>query len=404
MVENPLSRPNNEGGKAGAVSNPGAQRNEVRELDSKPFIDANAEARHHYGRFNLAVIGNTGVGKSSLINAVFGRDFAKVGKGLPVTSGVHYYHDQSLGIWDFEGFEIGSTQSPGETLRGHLAKIAEGPRERRISAVWYCVLSQADRLTKPDVAMIQELHASGLPVIVVLTKVNWSKTALGGFTAPDDVEKFKKWLENPVDDDGAVLDLPIERVVLTSTIGKHGKGTGHGLGELVEETLALSPEDEKDAFRIAQRLNLPWKRQLARPVIAAGAASAAGAAAVPIPIADAATIAPIQIAMMGRISAIYDLDLKMMVSLSGLAQLGTQFAGQALARSFLKLIPGVGSVVNASVAGALTAAIGESWMRLCEAIHTGKIDTNRVGDVWKDYLPGFLDVAKQMASRGLRRK
>lgn len=389
MPENPAKRPGDE----------------VSELDSKPFVDANAEARRHYGRFNLAVIGNTGVGKSSLINAVFDRDFAKVGKGLPVTSGVHYYHDQSLGIWDFEGFEIGTSQSPGETLRGHLATIAGGPREKRISAVWYCVLSQADRLTMPDIAMIRALHESGLPVILVLTKVNWSKKpGIGSYKAPDDVEKFKKWLENPVDDNGASIDLPIERVVLTSTTGKHGKGTGHGLGELVEETLALSPEDEKDAFRIAQRLNLPWKRQLARPVIAAAAASAAGAAAVPIPVADAATIAPIQIAMMGRISAIYDLDLKMMLSLSGIAQLGTQFAGQALARSFLKLIPGVGSVINASVAAALTAAVGESWMRFCEAIHTGKIDVDKVGDVWKDYLPGFLDVAKQLVMGRTSRK
>lgn len=407
MVENPMSRPGNAASQPDAKGKPGSSHapgNEVVEVDAKPFIDANAEARHHFGRFNLAVIGNTGVGKSSLINAVFGRDLAKVGKGMPVTSGVHYYHDQSLGIWDFEGFEIGSTQSPGETLRGHLAKIAKGPKEQRISAVWYCVLSQADRLTQPDVAMIRELHESGLPVLVVLTKVNWSKSTIGGFKPPEDVEKFKQWLENPVEDDGSRIHVPIERVVLTSTVGKHGKGAGHGLGELVEETLALSPEDEKDAFRIAQRLNLPWKRQLARPVIAAGSASAAAAAAVPIPIADAATIAPIQIAMMGRISAIYDLDLKMMVSLSGLAQLGAQFAGQALARSFLKLIPGVGSVVNASVAGALTAAIGESWMRFCEAVHTGKVDMSRVGDVWKEYLPGFLDVAKQMAVRGVRRK
>ena len=377
---------------------------EAAEVDPAPFVDANREARHHYGRFNLAVIGGTGVGKSSLINAVFGRDLAKVGKGLPVTSGVNYYQDQSLGIWDFEGFEIGSRRSPAETLREHLDAIRQGPEEKRISAVWYCVLSQADRLTLPDIAMIRELHDSGLDVIVVLTKVNWSKRPGIGPKAPADVEKFKQWLENPIDDDAESIDLPIERVVLTSATGTHGKGTGHGLGELVEVTLSLSPEDEKDAFRIAQRLNLPWKRELARPVIAAAAGSAAGAAAIPIPIADAATIAPIQIAMMGRISAIYDLDLKMMVSLSGLAQLGTQFAGQALARSFLKLIPGVGSVVNASVAAALTAAIGESWMRLCEAIHTGKIDADRIGDAWKDYLPGFLDVAKQLAVRGLGKK
>src|SRR4051812_26438805 len=85
-------------------------------FDERPFLDASSEAKSRYGRFNLAIIGGSGVGKSSLVNAVFDRDWAKVGKGLPVTRGVQYYHDDSLGIWDVEGFEIGSTVPPGEQL------------------------------------------------------------------------------------------------------------------------------------------------------------------------------------------------------------------------------------------------------------------------------------------------
>ena len=80
---------------------------EPSKIDETPFIEGTANAKSRYGRFNLAVIGGTGVGKSSLINAVFGRELAKVGKGLPVTRGVQYYSDDSLGIWDIEGFEIG---------------------------------------------------------------------------------------------------------------------------------------------------------------------------------------------------------------------------------------------------------------------------------------------------------
>jgi uncharacterized protein (DUF697 family)/GTP-binding protein EngB required for normal cell division len=375
------------------------------EADARAFLEANESAKSRYGRFNLAVIGGTGVGKSSLINAVFGRDLAKVGRGLPVTRGANYYHDDSLGIWDLEGFEIGSATSPADTLRANLAIIAARPAIEQISVVWYCVLSKADRLTPPDIAMIRELDAAGLPVILVLTKVDWSKNPLtGSRTPPKDVEEFTSWLQEPVDADGQPIHLPLERVILTSTRNKHGKGTGHGLGELVAETLALSPEDEKDAFRIAQRLNLPWKREMARPVVAAAATAAATAAAVPIPVADAMALAPIQLAMMGRIAAIYDLELKTMMSASAIAQLGVQISGQALARSFLKLIPGAGSAVGASVAFALTAAMGEGWVRLCEQVHLGKIDVAKIAEEWGAYAPSFLDVVRKMAGQRMPTK
>lgn len=381
---------------------PEAQPSQTPEIDDRPFLDANETAKSRYGRFNLAVVGGTGVGKSSLINAVFGRDLAKVGKGLPVTRGADYFHDDSLGIWDLEGFEIGSTTSPAESLRSNLATIAKRPATEQISVVWYCVLSTADRLTPPDIAMIRELDAAGLPVILVLTKVDWSRNPVTGKrNAPHDVEEFMSWLQEPVDGDGRPVDIPIQRVILTATRDKHGKGSGHGLGELVAETLTLSPEDEKDAFRIAQRLNLPWKREMARPVIAAAATAAAAAAAVPIPVADAMALAPIQMTMMGRIAAIYDLELKTMMSASALAQLGVQLSGQALARSFLKLIPGAGSVVGASVAFALTTAMGEGWIRLCEGVHTGKIDADKMAETWGSYAPNFIDVVRKIAGQRL---
>ncbi|MEV8267483.1 DUF697 domain-containing protein [Microbacterium sp. NPDC076911] len=365
-------------------------------IDDQAFLDATEQAKSRYGRFNLAIIGDSGVGKSSLVNAVFGRDWAKVGTGLPVTRGVQYYHDNSLGIWDIEGFEIGSTRLPGDQLKSHLKIIADRPANEQISVVWYCVESHAARLTPAAIAMIQALDAAGLPVILVLTKVDWGKNPITGKrTVTKDLQHFVAWLEEP-HDNGMPISVPYERIILTSTRDKHGKGTGHGLGELVAETLTLSPEDEKDAFRIAQRLNLPWKRELARPIITGAAGMAAAAAATPIPVADSIALAPIQLAMMGRIATIYDLELTTMMSAGALAQLGVQFTGQALARSFLKLIPGAGSVIGASVAFALTAATGEAWMRLCEQVHTGKLDIKNISESWGDYAPSFLDVVRKI--------
>lgn len=369
-------------------------------IDETPFLDGMSDAKSRYGRFNLAVIGATGVGKSSLVNAVFGRDLAKVGKGLPVTRGVHYYSDDSLGIWDVEGFEIGTPVPAAEQLRGHLQEIAKRPKNEQISVVWYCVKSNDDRLAPHEIAMIDELSRAGLPVILVLTKVDWSRNPITGQRGVSkSVEEFVNWLENPVDGHGQPMSIGYERVILTSTSDKHGKGKGHGLGELVAETLSLSPKNEQDAFRIAQRLNLPWKRELARPVIAAATAAAAGAATVPLPVADAVTLAPIQLGMMARIAVIYDIEMKTALSTSSLANLGAQLAGRALASSLIKLIPGAGSVVNAGVAAALTGATGEGWLRLCEHVHTGKIRLDQMDEAWNQYVPGFLDVIRKMAEQ-----
>lgn len=370
-------------------------------IDETPFLDGMSDAKSRYGRFNLAVIGATGVGKSSLVNAVFGRDLAKVGKGLPVTRGVHYYSDDSLGIWDVEGFEIGTPVPAAEQLRGHLQEIAKRPKNEQISVVWYCVKSNHDRLAPHEIAMIDELSRAGLPVILVLTKVDWLRNPITGQRGVSKgVEEFVNWLEKPVDN-GQPISINYERVILTSTSDKHGKGKGHGLGELVAETLSLSPKNEQDAFRIAQRLNLPWKRELARPVIAAATAAAAGAAAVPLPVADAVTLAPIQLGMMARIAVIYDIEMKTALSTSSLANLGAQLAGRALASSLIKLIPGAGSVVNAGVAAALTGATGEGWLRLCEHVHTGKIKLDQMDEAWNQYVPGFLDVIRKMAEQRL---
>lgn len=372
------------------------------------YADERARARSQYGRFNLAVVGKSGVGKSSLVNAVFGRDLAAVGMGLPVTRGIHYYHDDVLGIWDVEGFETGSQLTPAEHMREYLATVAKRPADEQISVVWYCVLAGSARLEQADVDAISELAAAGLQVILVVTKVDWSKHPLTGkYSVSADLEQFVSWLMNPTARDHATgldvpIHIPISSVQLTSTRDKNGKGSGHGLGDLVTETLNLAPESDADAFRIAQRLNLPWKRELARPVIAKAAAAAAGVAAVPLPVANAVALAPLQLTMMARISTIYDLELKSMMTTGALAQLSAQFTGQAAARGLITMIPGAGSVINAGVASAITAATGEAWMRLCEQVFTGKIDAKHLNAKGLQFAPGVIDVLRQLKLPGMR--
>lgn len=366
------------------------------QIDSTAMLVAMEQERERIGRFNLAIVGGTGVGKSSLVNAVFEEPRAETGVGLPVTAGVSYYQSEtgSLGVWDFEGFEIGTDQSPGEMLAENLRTIAAGPKIQQIAVVWYCVASTAARLTTADIANIRAFHESGLQVILVLTKVARVKHPVSQrWTYSEDAVTFSEWLSKPTDRDGNVIEIPVEAVMLTAAVdqGRFG-GEPHGLLELLDTTLALSPDGAEDALRIAQRLSLGLKLDLARKYILAAAAAAGGAAAQPFPIADAALLAPIQLGMMGRLTVVYELDSKGVLGAQFLAPLALKFAGKAAARSLVKLIPGVGSVINGAVAITLTAASGEGWRRFCEAARKGEVDLSQAESVWKDYGPTALEV------------
>ncbi len=59
---------------------------------------------------NILVCGGTGVGKRSVINAMFGIEVANVGKiGVPQTRGVVQYEipDKDVVLYDSEGYEVG---------------------------------------------------------------------------------------------------------------------------------------------------------------------------------------------------------------------------------------------------------------------------------------------------------
>jgi hypothetical protein len=55
--------------------------------------------------------------------------------------------------------------------------------------------------------------------------------------------------------------------------------------------------------------------------------------------------------------------------------------------------------VGAGVAFALTAATGEGWVRLCEQVHTGKLDLDEITESWGAYAPSFLDVIRKMTAQ-----
>ncbi len=137
----------------------------------------------------------------------------------------------------------------------------------------------------------------------------------------------------------------------------------------------------RDAFIAQQSADLAMKEARIRAVIYSKAAICGATAAVPIPIADILIITPIQVALIVTIGFFYGVDLSKERALELIATLGAGMGLREAARQLVKLIPGYGQVVSASVAFAGTVALGESanvWFK-----HKMRIDAEELHTVFQ---------------------
>lgn len=331
------------------------------------FTERHAEAVRDLGRFNLAVFGKTGAGKSTLINAVFGREVAETGTGPPITTGLNYYeHPEGiLGLFDSQGFETG--HGGDAVLRG-LEQIVNDSRsqqvDRQIHAAWYVVRWSDRRFEDAQAAFVRKLSTL-VPVIFVLSQVPMSADG----RIHTDALAFAAYIES--------LDLPLSpqnTVILTNALYDEFLGSVvFGLDRLLDATFATAPEASRRALVAAQLVDKERKRQASTQIVKAASASALTTGLTPIPFSDAAILVPIQIAMIARITAAHGLTVpsSKLAALVGSLMLssGATTAGRWMVSSLLRFAPGgqiPAAVISGTVAASLTTAIGKAWIEVCE--------------------------------------
>jgi len=329
------------------------------------FEEKLREAFSQLGCFNLAVFGKTGVGKSTLVNAIFGQNVALTGVGRPVTRGLDYYRhpDGFLGLYDSEGFETGTS---GDAILQGLTNVIneQRPDDQRIHAAWYLVRWSDRRFENAQQQFVRKIAALGVPVIMVITQV----PSRDGAIHPEALE-FADYI--------ASLDLPLSphgRAVLTNALEDPFTHTPViGLRTLLDDTYEVIPEVAESALTAAQMLDMERKKKAVSRIVTQAAAIAAGIGAAPIPIADAALLVPNQITMISRITAAYGLPPNRSKALAAAGSViltgGATMAGKYAVTTLLRFLPGgfiVGSAISATVATALTKAVGMAWAQVCE--------------------------------------
>jgi len=288
---------------------------------------------------NILICGYTGVGKTTIAQLIFGKDIVsddKISDGKPGTMGYIHYENDFISLWDSQGFELGHKEEEFlDKTRQFIRRRQDNPDiDQHIHLIWYCIQGVGARVTTCDIDLINKIF-NPKDVIVLITKSD--------ITKPVQKESMEKELIK----NGVAKD----RIISVSENDKHS------LSNLIELSLAVLPEAYHDAFVSAQHVDLEKKKKRAGTIIHTTAVAAGAAGAIPIPFSDAAIITPIQYGMVAGLAVNYGILSKDVTALVG-GPIITEIVGTLTASSLITLIPGIGSVIQAGVAFALTEALG----------------------------------------------
>ena len=128
---------------------------------------------------NLQIIGKTGVGKSTLVNAIFGEKVAEVKKGEPCTMETKCYESKKynfIRIYDTRGIEISKNfdieKVFNETLKDIKEKCEKNEPDNLIHCLLYCFTGTRFEREEGEilVKLRQTYEGKKLPIIMVLTQ------------------------------------------------------------------------------------------------------------------------------------------------------------------------------------------------------------------------------------------
>lgn len=345
-------------------------------------IDTIAEKIKNLNTLNIIVAGKTGVGKSTLINAVFRDKLAETGMGKPMTDHMRKISKKGipLAIYDTKGLELGKEvqqqvkQEVMETIRKGLATQ---DINKAIHCIWYCINTASNRVEPEEIEWIKELakenQITQVPIIVVLTQSFSKKNA-------DTLRRMI--LDENLDVVQVVPVLAEDYEIDEEYIAK-----SYGLDVLIRVMGEALPDELMYTLQNVQIASLAEKKKVARGVVAAATLAAAGEGAAPIPFSDCALLIPTQLGMIASITVIFGFDIKKSILAaflsSALGSGGATLLGKTTVANLIKLIPGAGTlaggIISAATAGVFTTALGEAYIGIMTRVFNGEMSIDDFG-------------------------
>lgn len=123
---------------------------------------------------NLLILGQTGVGKSSLINALFGEIVAKAGPGKPISTHIKKYETEldgkKVNLYDSMGFEVNNEKCIKDIKNALKERSADKDIKDWFHSVTYCIQAGGLKIQDFDIKMIKQFADEKYNIIIALTK------------------------------------------------------------------------------------------------------------------------------------------------------------------------------------------------------------------------------------------
>ena len=347
-------------------------------------------------KLNIMVLGKTGVGKSTLINSIFGGRVVAAGTGKPVTNNISRVEqdDMPLAIYDTPGLEL-IGKNDFDSLSKQLVKLIKDNYSdnivgNEIHCILYCVNTTSHRFESAEAdflrGILDKITVYNVPVIIVLTQA---------FSRPD-AEALTTVIQNenlPITDIIPVLadEYEFDEDIVIPP---------YGVDALTGKMSEILPDSVRKTFIAIESANLSLKLKRAKRAVTTATIAAAASGGTPLPLTDMGILIPDQIAMLVGITTAFGFKMNKETVDSVLT--GTMNAiwpkvlGQSMKFSLFKTIPGVGNVISGATAAAITNSFGETYINLLTKVYTGEIQMQEVNT------PEGKLMIQQMFESGMR--
>lgn len=362
---------------------------------------------------NVLVIGNSGVGKSTLINAVLGEEKATTGWGNSgTTDHLEIYENDEIPfrIIDSVGFEpsfFKKKKAIDAVKKWSKNSAKNGNEDSKIDIIWFCVEGTSRKLFPDTIKSLSSATAmwESVPVIVAITKsYSEPERKINVEMVQNAFAKQKRYSKN--------LKKVIPVVAQDYVINDSSYVEPVGITELIEATNNFLPEGKKAADDDIYHYKIKRKKALAQGIV--GTATTAGSVigAIPISVADAPLLSGIEAGEITALARLYEIPKgeKSKQLMGTIIEAGTASAAAKGAISVLKSIPGVNlvaGVLNAVIAGCFVAAIGEASIYIFEQVYLGKKTAEDIDWITKviesklstEFIEGATSVIKKVTDK-----